>query len=84
MTSYRALVGPEGTAPSLWPNRDKARLAVVHGLAVAADVNPMDAAGIEQVLNHLSVAGDSFVDYFRLGGEPWTAQYGPVSTVETE
>lgn len=83
MTRYRALVGPEGTAASLWPNRDKARLAVVHGLAVAAEVNPMDAEAIDRVLQHLSVAGDTFVDYFQLDGEAWTAQYGPVSTVET-
>jgi len=82
MTQYKALVGPQGTESSTWPNRDKARLAVLHGLSVAADVNPVDAAVIEQVMNHLNEARESFVDYFLFDGEEWTAQYWPDSTVE--
>lgn len=75
---YRALVGPSGTEGSDYDSPERAKEAVDIGLQMAADVNPSYAAEIDGVLLRLRAAEDSFIDYFTVDGDIWTAQFWAV------
>lgn len=83
MPEYRALVGPQGTQASRFPDREQAKAAVAAGLNTAADVVPAAAQEIDIILGLLRSADDRFVDYFEADGQVWTAQYWRVSPEET-